>query len=500
MKKKTCSFVLGVAFLTAIFPSCTASRKADLPRDPFPLGAADLVEVRSVQAIRPGITHLHVERGTWGPDGPPQSPYTMRTEPTQDRASLAPIRKCLEQAGYAVQERSVAHASDPVPYYQLTAGEFKDEYWTRRALEELTCAEKLDAAPLALEPTWDRGPYSLHVAIIDPKKYRGKIVSEWSRRAWRASPMELALKHNASVAVNSVFFEYSENGIAGIPSGLSIVQGEWRREGRMPSWDALVFIENTEDGIEIALGTPLDAPPMPEFSWGDGKIAKIDGINRMPSRHNEFVAMKMSVWATSRFSRQPPSEALGYDVVCAQIKSDGTLSYGVVDERDPTDGDSFLTADATDIVLMATGRKRAILHEAMKSGAPVHIDLKVAGRPGLNVFETHDILVRDGVPVPLWGYDAPLPRWAHSSIGWDAEGKIYLFSSLHGTPANPRVAVSPSEITEVALFLGLTNLVGLTGDVNAASMVIEGRDVEAPELSLFEEDRRVAEVILVVDK
>jgi len=500
MKTKTSSIVLGTVLLAALFPSCNAPRPPVLPADSFPLGASDLVETRSVREIRPGLTHVHIERGIWEPNAPLERPYTLYTEPTLDQASLAEVRACLEQSGYEVQERSAFYPSDSTWHYQLTAGEFKNEYEAKNTLNGLPCADRVRSGPLATLPTWDRGPYSLHIAIIDPKKYEGKIVSEWSHRAWRSSPMELALKHNAPVAINSVLFEYTENGIAGIPSGLSIVQGKWRREAGVPSWDDLVFIENTEEeGIKIALQSSQEAPPMPEFMWGKEKRARLDGINRMPYRNNELVAMQWPVWATSRFLLEHPSTVLGYDVLIGQIKADGTLYAGIVDDRDPTDGDAFLMDGDRGLILMATGKKRAILREAMASETSVGLDLRVAHRPGLNVFETHGILVRDSVRVPLWGYDAPYPRFAHSSIGWDSDGKIYLFSSLHGTPSDPRVAISPNELADVALFLGLTHLVALSGNVNSASMVVEGKCVENPDQSLFDEDRRVAEALLVVD-
>jgi len=51
------SLLLGLIALPLV------SAQANLPTTPFPLGRPDLVETRTIKELRPGLVHIHVERG-----------------------------------------------------------------------------------------------------------------------------------------------------------------------------------------------------------------------------------------------------------------------------------------------------------------------------------------------------------------------------------------------------------------------------------------------------
>jgi len=472
--------------------------RATLPPKGFPLGRPDLVETRTIKELRPGLTHVHVERGAWPNEGPPKT--TLTSAPQQDKTLLAPVRSCLEKAGYTVHEHQLYRTADAAPYYILFAGEFEGGEEARQALRELPCATDLWIGNPAYFRDWDTGPWVLDIVIVDPEVYHGKVVSAWSGKAWRESPLELARKHNAVVATNGSFFEYSDDGINGVPTGISISQGQWHHEPQAPEQRApMLFIENTASGPRLSIGSNADAPPFPEFKWtGKGiggsagaKSIKLDGIDRMP-RDNELVVMRERVVATSPLSHFIPPH-----ILLMQIGKDGYLAPGVI----PNDG----------LVLMATGSKQGILQEAVAAKKPVELDLSVPGRPGLNAFYVTPTLVKNGQPTPRdWGA-SPSPnsqrRMARTAIGADAGGKIYLISvdgsGAYLLPAGSPVGANMDELREVAQFLGLTNAANLDGGGSSTSMVIEGKtmgyDTAFHMTTPYDDDRRVGDAVLIID-
>jgi len=93
--------------------------RADLPQSPFPLGRADLAETRTVRELRPGLMHVHVERGTWPKEGPPKYAFL---KPAKQPPSE--FRACMEHAGYSVREHRFAWSEGEEPLPILIAGEF----------------------------------------------------------------------------------------------------------------------------------------------------------------------------------------------------------------------------------------------------------------------------------------------------------------------------------------------------------------------------------------
>ncbi|WP_197456815.1 phosphodiester glycosidase family protein [Cephaloticoccus primus] len=437
--------------------------QADLPREGFPLGRPDLPEVRTVKELRPGLTHVHVERGM---QGRVERPKFTFLSVQRDQAGRDQMRACLERAGYTVREK-VETVPDSGLRYVLTAGEFDSIEELKLAAREIPCSVQIAELPGDNRPEGPVGPYVLDIVILDPKVYKGKVISSWSETVWRASPLELALKHNAVVAINGSWFEYSIDEIAGVPSGVSIVQGLWHHEPNTRARS--IHIENHEDG-GISLKISDQVPPIPELKWGEGKSTKLDGIDRMP-KDNELVAMRESVFMESAYTHG---------------KLPGHIALTLISEASTGVG----------YFIMATGDKRAILDNYKASGNPLKLDLSVPGRTGLNALYTAQPFIVDGHPVPQGHHDVT----ARTAMGADADGKIYLLVVHVDTPLWDSVGAGFSELTDVGLFLGLINFANLDGGPRSTSMVIEGKVVGAPNLKPYDETRRVADVVLVIDE
>ncbi|KXU38125.1 hypothetical protein AXK11_01135, partial [Cephaloticoccus primus] len=451
---------------------------------PLPLGRADLVETRTVKELRPGLTHVHIERGAWPKEGPPK--YSFSNRPWNPSEDPAEFRASMEQAGYTVREQPLPLEGGTVTF--LLAGEFDTAEEARQALRKISYPVQLHYP--AKHVYWDAGPYILDIVVVDPKVYRGKVTSGWSGRAFRDSPVESARRHNAVVATNGSYFEYSIDEIAGIPTGTSIVQGKWHSE---PNNGPALYLENKGNG-EISLSIhEKNVIPFPEFKWvgkdGKKKSIKLDGIDRMP-KDNELVAMGQDVVDTSPLSHFVPTH-----ILMRQIGDDGYLAKHLGWAK-------YLRTPG--LVLMATGDKQAILNEAMESDKPVELDIRVPDRPGLNAWYVTPILIKDGKPNWKTGQQGRAPR---TIIGADAEGKIYLISA-DGTPS--RIAheggppgVGLSEMVPVLDFLGLVNAGNLDGGAGSVSMVIEGKVLghnnDLYMTSPYDDDRRVGDAVLIID-
>jgi len=461
------------------------SAPVDLPKEGFPLGRADLAETRTVRELRPGVTYVHVERGGWGPEGPPK--MTVVSAPQRDSTLLSEFRSCLEGAGYTLREHRLGRSFGEATYHMLSAGEFRSGEEARQVARQVSCPVYI-ANPVYF-PDWDTGPWTLDIVIVDPKVYRGKVVSAWSGMGWRASPLELSRQYDAVAAINGSWFEYSLDGINGVPSGISIVQGEWHSEP-YPNQTWKVYIENTEEGAKLWIGT--DAPPPPEFHYADGKSVPLEGVDRMP-KENELVAMRADVVRTS-----PPSHGYPPGVLPLQIGEDGYLGRDIFHKGG--------------LVLMATGTKQAVLEEALAAKKPVTLDLRIPGRPGLNALYTAHPLILNGQSARWedWG-DPPNPnlmrRMARTAIGADAEGRIYLISidgaGSYFLPEIGPIGVNMDELEDVARFLGLVDAANLDSGGSSSVMVVEGEVLgHYLDYHLFgagDDDRRVGDAVLIVD-
>jgi len=460
--------------------------RADLPQEGFPLGRADLPEVRTIKELRPGLTHVHIERGAW-PKGEPPKIALMNVEgPVTDRTLLAPFKECMESVGYVVREHQFRLTMDSELHYVMLAGEFDSNEKARQATRTAPCPARI--ANLVDFPDWTDGPWAFDIVIVDPKVYRGKIVSAWSGRAWRASPLELARERNAVVATNGSFFEYSIDEIGGVPTGISIVEGVWHHEPQPPDHRApMLFLDNDPvKGTSLSIGSNADAPPFPEFKWvgpDRANSVELNGLDRMP-KDDELVAITPGIWRTSPLSHYTPP-----NVMVRQIGEDGYLAYGV-------------NWWSTGSILLATGSKQTILEEATASRKQVELDLRVRGRSGLNAWYVVPILMKDGNPV--FSRRSNVGRSPRTALGADAEGKIYLIvidraDALDGGS----IGVTLPELRQVVQALELTNAANLDGGSGSTSMVIEGKIMGRDSshwMTAFDDERRVGDVVLIIDE
>jgi len=450
-------------FFVVLTTSLSASGSALLPEAEFPLGRIELPETRTEKLIRPGVTHVHVERGQpfLGDN------WAIFSNSLTDKSVVDLLQADLLKSGLRVQEDWFEAWPGSERYCFLSAGDFSSRAAATEALAKLVCGGPLQVRHRASLPSWTSGPWTFDIVIIDPKHYHGRIVS--ARGPGLTTTSELARRHHAVVGINASSF----NGYRwpGFPtnelpstSGTSIIQGQWYNE---PDDGSVLFIENGETGPKLWIEQPHTSIPVPIIQWSDGKAAPLTGINRAPKAANELIAMRPEIFGYWQKVERIPVESW-----FVRVSKTGDLAR-------------FSKAEALtpeDLVLVGAGCWREALEASLASGERVSVSLEVPGRPTLNAFYGSPILIHDGKAVY---HDRREGRTARTAVGVDEDGKIYLVT-IDGNRYEPptdgtlgSVGASLSELREIMRFLGAVDAVNLDGG-GSSVMVIDGEVVSHP--------------------
>jgi len=470
----------GISFLTLVkslllfgvlFLSSSASETALLPEAEFPLGRIELPETRTETLIRPGVTYVHVERGQPLLD----DNWAIFSSSLTDKSVVDSLQADLQKSGLRVQEDWFEAPLGSERYFPkggerycfLSAGNFRSRAAATEALAKLVCGGPLQVRHRASLPSWTSGPWTFDIVIIDPKHYHGRIIS--AREPGLTTTSELARKHHAAVGINASFFEgYTRPGFPAseLPgaSGTSIIKGQWYNE---PDDGPVLFIENSEGGPRLWVEQPHTSIPVPIIKWADGKTVPLTGINRVPKRANELIAMRPEI-----FEYWQKVEKIPVELFFVRVSKNGNLArFSQVQELAPED-----------LVLLGAGCWKETLEGALARGERVDVSLEIPGRATLNAFRGVPILIRDGRAIYE---DRREGRTARTAVGVDAQGKIYLVT-IDGNRYEPptggglgSVGVSVSELREIMRFLGAVDAVNLDGG-GSSVMVIDGEVVSHP--------------------
>ncbi|KXU35806.1 hypothetical protein AXK11_05545 [Cephaloticoccus primus] len=410
-------------------------------------------------------------------------------------AAISGLRECFQKAGLKVHEDRFQAPRGGEAYSVLSAGGFRSKAEAAAALAQLDCSGSLQVQHRAALGGWVYGPWTLDVIVIDPALYKGTLIS--ARRPGVSVVSEIARAHQAPVAINGSFFHgYPPPGTEptqlASSSGISIIRGEWYNE---PDDGAVLFVENTGAGVKAWISQPHGELPLPQLKWlGSGETVTLTGINRMPRKGDELIALRPEIYEHSkRFG------SVAADVLVLRLSKSGELSRAN-EER----GAASRSSDAGDLILLGAGKWRAKLEAALAARERMALDLRVPGRPELSAFRGGPILIKNGEPVLADRRDV---RYARTAAGIDAAGKIYLItidSDRYDPPAPPAdgslgsVGAKLSELRNVMQFLGATDAINLDG---GGVMVIEGELASRPvdPISGQIRERRYLDVLLLLD-
>ncbi len=523
-------FVLALAGSSMLIPACAplqqrvATASAQLPLAPLPLGAPGLAETRSVETLSPGLDHHHIYRGQRGNAFWLISTPTLRT--AGERASG---RACLEQAGL-VPEATIfsAPGSNPTPYTIYRGGSFRTEAAARAAIPPtLDPGCRLGPQHSSGDPAAKHGPWSVHILVIDPRLYRGRLVSALARdtAAGVERTSDIARRRGARAAINGGFFvTKDEDGVVGEPAGIAVIEGRVRSEPTLERPYLLL-----RDGARVAaeiVREPRTAAL--QVRWSDGSRSAIDGVDRRPG------VIRNCGLAGSR-----PSERPMHDVTCWNPNELVVLTEEAGFTLDAAAGDALLVHSSGKTVpaiasarpgpgqrlLIATGTRRVEL----TGKARAHIDLSYRALEQRIDDESHrrtyavnggPLLIRGGVAVRQedregWridgATDAARATFVHnwvvrrnprSAVGVTANGRIYFVTvdgrefegeGQEGSPASIGLAID--ELRGLMQWLGARDAINLDGGGSTA-LVIRGRVVNRP--SDKSGERPIGDAILVI--
>jgi len=478
--------LLGLAITTASLG--IAAQSDVLPRAGLPLGRAELPELRTTHVVRPGVTHVHVQRGYRGPE----AHWALVTKKHMTaKSEVSEMRSRLEQAGLGVRAHWYQEPQAGTAFCVLYAGAFSSKAEASDALSKRDDKDELAVAHDASRVHWATGPWALDIVVIDPAQYRGRIVS--GREVGLAITSEIAREHNASIAVNAGFFHgYVRPGesptIVPHSTGASIIRGEWFNE---PDVGPVLLVENTEAGPKMWIEQPLLSIPRPVVKWSSGRTAQLTGINRPPKLANELIALRPDVL---EYWRELGIEAV--EMLMLRVDNEGRLSRLTAEQA----------LGSEDLALVGVGRWKDKLEASLKARERVEFSLQLAGRPGLSAFRGVPILIQGGEPV---SGDWRQPRRPRTAIGSDAAGRIYVVTvdgdqydePADGSPGS--IGATLSEVREVMRYLGTVDAINLDGG-GSTVMVIEGEVASRPYAPSAPEgkhlvERRILDALLLID-
>jgi len=498
MKNETISFLAltkDLLLFVVLATSSSASENNVLPEAEFPLGRIELPEARTEKLIRPGVIHVHVERG-WHVEG---GHWAIFSSSLNEKPVLDSLKACLRKSGLRVQEDWFAAPSGAERYSPrgggsycfLSAGDFTSREEATEALAKLICSGPLQVRHRASLLSWATGPWIFDIVVIDPSKYHGRIIS--AREPALTTTSELSRRRHAAVGINASFFDgyrgpsFPTSELSNA-SGTSIIQGRWYNE---PDDGPVLFIENDEAGPRLWIEQPHTSIPVPTIKWADGKEVPLTGINRAPRAANELIAMRPEIFEYWQKVEEAPTESL-----FVRVSQNGHLGrFSQVQELAPED-----------LILLGTGCWKRKLEASLVSDARVDVSLEIPGHPTLNAFRGVPILIKGGKAIYE---DRREGRTSHTAIGADADGKIYLVTIDGNQYERPEggglgsVGASISEVREIMRFLGAVDAVNLDGG-GSTTMVIDGEVVSHPYDLLAPEgyrraERAVLDALLLVD-
>ena len=504
----------------------------------LPLGLPTLLETRTTETLAPGLRHHRIVRrphtnGTSGKD--PDYTHENCTHAwaaaspvlhtaTDERTALA----CVPGHFPAPDIRRFLTPGDPGRSYGIVyAGTFETRDVALAAIARAPLAGcGFSAIHTALTPHHAMGPWVVNVLEVDPRHFRGRLVSALAGKtvAGPAPVSAIAADRRALAAVNGGFFVTSEeDGVIGEPAGLSIVDSRVLSEATANR--PALGVRNTprlQAAIAVASAEPV-------LHWGDGRESPIDGINRHPG------IIRNCGNRGDREGRMPAHDKTcrdddeiivlthdaGFDVPNGQdhrllIGADGRLAPAAP----PAPGELLVIATgrhAAEVRALAAANDRAVINTDALLG-DIFPDLWTApanrGAGSLYAVGGGPLLLKNGMRVHHegiegWHMDADMPaeramlvhRWFNirtprTAAGITRDGRLLLVT-VDGRQPGHSVGATIPEMRGMMKALGAVDAINLDGGGSTA-MVIGDTLVTRPSDS--DGERPVGEALLLLPR
>ena len=490
---------------------------AALPASPFPLGQSNLAEQRSSREIAPGLTVYTVQRGAAA-----ASEWRVTAGVARTRSERAQAVRCLRTVGLSpLTESYRAPGGQPRTYVEVISA--------RRFPSEAAGAEVakgardcgLKARAIAASPHQSLGPWRLEILEIKPSEFRGHLRAVLGHDTvfGREKPSDIARRTGALAVVNGGYFVVdATDGVEGEPAGVSVIDGQVRSE---PTADRPYLLISDGEAVAARIVT---APARPlTVRWSDGGVTPLGGVDRHPGQ------VRNCGVAEPGPAHRPIHDAtctLADDLVA--ITSDAGFAPNLQGATTALVGrDGRLTAGRApgigEILLVATGARRAELAAKVGAGASASIDLSAAALTGLDAPHASAVnggplLLKDGRPIrdddgEGWSmaqatreranfvHDWTVLRNPRTAVGVGYDGTIWFlvvdgreFSEQSSTNEANSVGLSIEEIRSVMTHLAARDAMNLDGGGSSA-LILNGALATKP--SDLTGERPVGDAIVV---
>lgn len=492
--------LLGWALL---FASSASGGWTQIPSAPLPLGDPSLDEVRWQRTVSSGVTLYSLQRG----DPDHVSLWTLSAGVARNHQERSSAERCLVQLGLTPKGQSYPFPGRPHGhhYVEVVGGEFRNEIAANLAASRAKGCN-LKARALAASPHDRLGPWRIQIVEIDPKRFRGHLLSVLGddERLKSRKPSEMAHQLGALLAVNGGFFVTDQNdGIVGGPTGLAVLNDRIRN---LPTEDRpfLILYDEPQIGADIIDHTP---PPL-RIRWSDGTTTPLMGLDRRPGRVRNCGSKASPAAAIPRhditcelkddliaLTAMAPLAVDGPGLTTVLVDTEGQLSKGR-----PPRGDELL--------LVGTGSYGSLLAQKLKQQARAHIDLSYSGmtqtarRPTFAI-NGGPMLINANRPVRRddregWSmsnvtiaranviHDWTTMRNPRTAVGIDPQGHIWIlvvdgreFSEQSSSGLGRSSGLSIEELRTVMAYLGASKALNLDGGGSSA-LVVDGALVTTP--------------------
>ncbi len=323
-------------------------------------------------------------------------------------------------------------------------------------------------------------PWSIHVAVVDPTRFRIEAVRARDKGLGRETVSSLAHRSGAFLAVNSGFFRVGSE-YDGEPVGVLKINDDWYSDPALPR----AALGWSEDGRKVRIGR---LSMRWEVKIGEENF-KIDGINRERGAYQ--VVLYVDGFHESTLTHGGGRELLvSADGRVMEMVSEGNAAIpegGMVISF----GSRVATRTPPDCVgqQVSTSFRLSSPDEGGEPGRWKDLDYIVGGTP---------LLIRDGKIVDSYEVERVqesfvLNRHPRTAVGIRPDG-FWVFVVVDGRRPGVSLGMSLAELTELMGSLGCVNAINLDGG-GSSTFVLFGQVLNQP--SDLTGERPVSDAILV---
>lgn len=404
--------------------------------------------------------------------------------------------------------------------YRVRAGQFPTKADGSAAVAEIKAA---GYASSVIYTGWDgdegtsgntRGPWKLEVLTIDPKEFRGELVSSFGPNLQdRETTSRLASAAGALAGVNGGYFVLDPKAVApGDPAGTAV------RDGKILS-------EPVRDRPSLVLG-PKNESSIQRLHWAGSVTAAgntgdlaLDGVNRVPGliRNCGGTDDTPTSLPLHDFTCTDADEIVAFTPEFGSITPSGPGmevvmdAHGVVTAVSNVRGTGVPAGGHT---LQATGADAAKLAALARVGSKLTVETDLiddVGKPlktkatdvvnggpvlvqngAVNVTAARDGMVRSGDGNSFY-YGWVHKRNPRTIAGVDGEGRTLLVTADGRQTTS--LGLSIKEAADVARSLGMVNAINLDGG-GSTTMVQHGHVVNSPSDATGE--RQVGDALILL--